>query len=602
MKRISILLILPLILQAQYWGEQVNEKKFEQSGVYFNSHYLNPFGINRFSDLLSDLVEDPFAAIQRNPANMPLDSSRSNLIYFDFRGDRNEPQVLSYAIPTPFMYGDVAAYHAPSIDPRWYDKLRPEPQPVFSLGAIFRPAQRFYFAGSYQLIFKNEPYYQPPVWLYNAQYGRSAFGDELADPQASVPTIDRYSGSDEMLTRGHFLNAAAGYQLLPRLDIGLGLGLVFHERDGRYGNLNRDFYSSTNDDDWYNEYYLDRQQDYRHIDLSAGARYHLSDKVKLGLKLGYLDGKAEQDFFKRDSSLYSYSYNSPPYSSWHNSFRNSTSVQDWQRNGRNYYGALQLDYAINPGRSLMIYYSQNRTKLDLSNNSTIIDTSFYAGSWSNESHASHYQSNSGFSDLRSGDGQSTRHRQQLLLRFRWQEIPRTTVHLGLFLSSQTLEYTVSEPVIMRSHYHYEGEYQDYPADPETVTHYYSRGEDKRLQWNYKLTARSIQIPVFLDYELLDQWHLLLGVNRIWKVWETEDQTVARFKKREINQNGEIEKNENFAERYTSPRETITENLTDFITGLELRLSPDFNIRLLVDPENDPDWRVAQWWLGFNMSL
>jgi hypothetical protein len=98
---------------------------------------------------------------------------------------------------------------------------------------------------------------------------------------------------------------------------------------------------------------------------------------------------------------------------------------------------------------------------------------------------------------------------------------------------------------------------------------------------------------------------MLGLNRILNGWEIEDRTTAYFTKRERNENGQITLETNFGERYTQPKETITEDFTKIIAGLNVNISKSFKINLLVDPEFDnPNtfFRLAQWWLGFTAKL
>ena len=95
---------------------------------------------------------------------------------------------------------------------------------------------------------------------------------------------------------------------------------------------------------------------------------------------------------------------------------------------------------------------------------------------------------------------------------------------------------------------------------------------------------------------------MLGVNRILESWRIEDQTTAYFKYRERNEDGVIQTETNFGERYTQPTEKISEDYTDIITGFDVAVAPEFKIRLLIDPEFENEFRIAQWWLGFEARL
>jgi hypothetical protein len=60
---ISLIFLLPSFLLAQYRGERTTEQSFEQSELYFASHFLNTFGIYRYKDIAPEfkikLLLDP---------------------------------------------------------------------------------------------------------------------------------------------------------------------------------------------------------------------------------------------------------------------------------------------------------------------------------------------------------------------------------------------------------------------------------------------------------------------------------------------------------------------------------------------------------------
>ena len=80
-KVLLLLLFIPMTLSAQYYGERVTEKSFEQSNVFFKSNYLNTFGLFRFHNVAPGLIEDPFLDLHVNPANLPNFQDKSTLIY-----------------------------------------------------------------------------------------------------------------------------------------------------------------------------------------------------------------------------------------------------------------------------------------------------------------------------------------------------------------------------------------------------------------------------------------------------------------------------------------------------------------------------------------
>ena len=63
---ILLSILLPSFLFAQYWGERTTEQSFEQSELYFTSHYLNTFGVYRFKNIAAGLIDDQFLNLYIN--------------------------------------------------------------------------------------------------------------------------------------------------------------------------------------------------------------------------------------------------------------------------------------------------------------------------------------------------------------------------------------------------------------------------------------------------------------------------------------------------------------------------------------------------------
>jgi len=126
-------------LFAQYNNETVTEKSFEQSDLFFQSHYLNTFGVKDFRDVSVGLINDPFLNLQLNPANLPRFEIGNTHLYLDFRGDRTESDIVEdYGWVYPAVYNQ-SIYRPIIIDPRWYSNTRSEPEPIFSLGILTYP-------------------------------------------------------------------------------------------------------------------------------------------------------------------------------------------------------------------------------------------------------------------------------------------------------------------------------------------------------------------------------------------------------------------------------------------------------------------------------
>ena len=592
---IIVLTYLPLILWAQYWGERVTEESFEQSELYFNSYYLNTFGLNRFREVSVGLVDDPFLELYLNPANLP-DLNGNNLVYLDFRGDRTEPAIVENYRIYPIY---ELSYRAPIyIDPRWYENTRREPEPIFSAGLLLYPiklrGKNLFLGGTYQLIHKQEKFYTVPSWIYANRYGYDVFGAK-AEGDYNIPIEDRYAGEDEMLNSGQLFSGFLGYPLTDKLNLGLSIDGVFHSRDGSYMNLNNDEYGNTDNYDWSSLTERSRDQKYHHLDLAGGIRYRLKNDFFAGMKLGFLTGKAEQEYGAIDSSRYNYTSQSQP-EDWSRSFTRNTTQQNWDHDGKNWYGSLNITKTLQEKRILKFYYRYTHKKIDLTNNSSINDTSYYASHWSWDTTTYDYLGESRLSDRRNGSGKRKADRHEGMLSMHWQLTDKNGLSTGIYLSRETSQINSLEPVVVdrRSHYQSTG-YYPYSDDRELF-------EDKSLNWKYKTSYSTVQIPIFVHFKFNSIWAMMIGVNRILYTWEIKDQTLAIFKIRRRVENGEVHSETNFGERYREPNQHISEDFTEVLTKFEASISPQFKIHLLLNPEFKDNFRIAQWWLGFVANL
>jgi hypothetical protein len=602
MRKIFFLVIIPSFILAQYWGERVTEKSYENSDLFFNSYYLNTFGIYQFRDVSKGLFNDPFLRLHLNPALLPEDTTKTE-VYLDFRGDRTEAEVIQYNYYPPYYYNGYydKASIMPIIDPRWYAVTRTEPEPVFSFGILTHPFSDRLFAGAtYQMIFRQEPYYQQPTGIYNSRYGKSAYGDELIANSDDIPIIDRYSGSDEMLTRGHLFSGFVGYQLTPKINVGLNINSVIHEREGQYANLNNDLYSTSNNYNWFNTNSVKRNSNYDHIDLNAGINYKFTDQFSLGFKLGQLDGKAKQSYSNYDSSVYSYNNDSE---NWSQSFSSGATDQHWRHDGTSQYGTITMDYQLAKS-TVSFYFDHRQSDIKLKTNSTIDDTSYYSGEWTSNYYHSMYESYSSLSDIRNSHGDNDVTKNEAMLSIRWRETEKVTAFIGFYFAVSTSKIKNYEPVVAMNQYSskYNYDYTDPASDDYDYSYFYSKFEDKNLVWTYESFRQSIQIPVVFDFHLTKNWNLKLGVNRIWEYWDISEHTIALFSDRTENQNGNITTDKGFGERYTQPDRKFTDNLTEFMAGFSVDISPKLNVNILVEPDTEPEWRIAQWWLSFRAKL
>ena len=602
-KSIKLTLLIILLglsqINGQYWQERTTEQSFEQSSLYFTSHYLNTFGLQSFKKVAVGLINDPFLNLQLNPANLPDLKSKDMLIYLDFRGDRTESELVStFAVPA---YYDYSFSRYPPIDRRWFSVTRAEKEPIFSLGILSYPvsdvSRDIFIGGTYQFIYNEEKYYQVPYWIYNSNYYYDSFGLR-AEGTGDIPIEDRYSGKDEMNTEGHLFSLFAGYNFSDKLTFGASINGVIHDRDGAYIQTSKDEFGQNNNTDWSNSNSQTRNQSYNHIDLSGGIKYLVTPKFSLGLKLGLLTGEADQD--DNSASNHNYSYNDPMIDQeWNINFSRASSAQKWNQDGNTKYARLTFERRIDDKKSVRGFYKYSYSDIDISNSSNINDTSYYRSRWVYNNEWRRHNSTSATHDNRTGSGTKNKYVHEGMINTSWSVTPVTTINIGVFFqSNKSVTKSIDGPVSVSRF----SEYSSTGTDGYNYSNYYSQIEDKSLEWNYKSNYFTLQIPILMEFRTSDKFGLKLGINRILERWKITDQTLAIFDRRLKNENYVITEENNFGERYTQPDEKITEDRTDVIFGANLYISKDFKVNFLIDPEFDDFIRIAQWWLSFEASL
>lgn len=588
MKRKIVLFIIffiPTFLSAQYWGERTTEQSFEQSDLYFKNHFLNTFGVKYYKDIAVGMINDPFLNIELNPAFIPEIGDKEIYVYLDFRGDRTEPQIVQNFV-SPAFDSRASSYIAP-IDRRWFSETRTEPEPLVSLGVITFPletlSKKFYIGGTYQLMLKEESYYSLPFFIYNSQYYYDSFGNEIKS-SANYDIITRYSGNDEMVNEGHLFSAFTGYKYSADLSFGLSINGVSHSRKGNYSNLYYDSYYIT-DNQWSNSDYTQRNQDYSHFDINAGIIYKITPLFSGGLKVGLLTGDVNQNYV----SKYSYfnQHNIPGESpEWSTNLSNSSTDQNWNHDGNTYYFRPYFKRKLTGGSEVSGYYRYAYSDIETSNNSIITDTSFYASLYSGISN----NNSSSVSDIRNGLGFTIKYKHEAMLNFKWKLSDKSVLFTGVYFNSNKTKIYTAEPVIINRYSNYsEGIIQRI-------------FEDKRLEWKHEALDWSLQIPILFNFEINEYLNMMLGVNRIFESWDITDVTTAYFNERKTIKNGVEETKKNFGERYFQPDRGITEDHTDIVTRFEVSPSPALKISLLLDPEFEDTFRIAQWWLSFKAGL
>jgi hypothetical protein len=580
---------------AQYWGERVLEKGFERSDFFFTPSYLNPYGIGSFKSTTPGLLKDPLVDLVINPARLQLDSLESTYFYTDFRSARDitdrtpayYPPWTNYATR---MTSDMIYF------PRVYLNTRRELEPVFSGAFIARPlpvtAAGLTVGFTYQLVMQDEKYYSVPQDIYKSAVGYDYNGMRAAAAD-NIPVVDKYSGEDNMHQTGHFVSGFVRYAFPEGLEIGAKLSRVTFSRDGSFGSSNLWQHYQSSNSLWSS---LEaREQTYGHWDVAGGIEYRLTEQTTLGGSVGYIWGDANQTLRNNDSSYYSYSS-----TSWSNFYnRSANTLHDWKHDGRTTYFGFDVATRISPASTLSFIYQRQQSTVDITLGSTIRDTSYSTYAWSNAGEPENSYSQSYLSDLRSGKGSSEATNDRLLATVQWDLDEWLHLSIGAQVEWQKSETNTLESVSLVGR-------SAYWSTTGSWDYRYGNEESKDLHWKFTASRTSFQIPIFVTVRLSKVVDVLLGLNRNMTQWEIEDVTLAIFRLRMSMSNGTVNREENFGERYTQPKEKVSDVRTTFLAGLTVAPSKSLELRLLMVPNfrdgfEGTELEQLQWWIGLTVT-
>jgi len=611
-KRISLLagLVLLILISfqnrgfGQYWSERVLEKSFEQMDFFFVPNYLNPYGLSNFVTTTPGLLDDPLLNLVINPANIYSDSLRRTYFYLDFRNTHVKDSRNQSYYPMPMLdYRESYSYDM-IYYPTYYIQSRKALEPVFSVALLSRPFKSKFnglFIGmTYQAIFQNESYYSVPQDIYRSNIGYDYAGNKTWE-STDIPIVDRYSGTDDMQQKGHFLSLYTGYELSRNLQIGFKMNRTLFSRDGSFGSNN--FWENTSRYEYTSIRYdiRTRKQDYDHWDFSAGINFNLSHRTKLGVYGGYLGCDAIQSMNQQDSSLYkSGQIDAKP--DWSYYRKLGATIQNWKHDGKGYYGGVNFNVQLDPSKLLIFYYTYNRQNVDIFISSIVSDSSYgnYRNEWSDGYYHNEYDY--ALQDVRDGNGEKTHKIHRFMGALQWQIEKTKKLHIGFNVEISNQKTNTDEQVLASRH---SRSYYISPYYPDGRNYFDATNEDKNLLWEFSVKTINLQIPIIFTWKLSNSIELLLGLNRKMISWEIEDMTLARFKYRQHTTDSDTTLKENFGERYTQPTEKRTDIQTTMLGGLTISPSKYFNIRLLAVPNFKDTYqgttlREFQWWIGINL--
>ncbi len=583
-----IVFVIPVF--AQYYPEQILEKQFESSNLYFERFYLNTFGLKNFSNVAPGIMEDTFIRLSLNPAYGVRDTLKKLEIYLDFRNTREEEKITNYPVPLP--YTDSYYYVPP--DPRWFAETRKEPEPVFSLGLRYKPLARFHIAAAYQLTYKEEPFYQTPIYIYNDRYGYGPFDRTLTPDKTNVPTVTRSQRNDQLLTQAHLFAGYLGYRLNDKTDVGLGLALVKHKRNGDYLNLHRNEYNNEQEQNWLSSYSIDRNLDYKQTDFFAGMRFLPSEKLHFGFQAGMLLGNANQTRTVDDTS-HSFSKQDP---NFFKSFRRKTEDQRFKHDGKKYYSTVTANFRTNDKSSIFIFATFSRLNADISDRSLTSDTSYYHNFTQSGLTFREDRSSSGLFDKRTSSGDQKEDFLEAMITLKSHQSPKTRFRLGMYFSYKKTIKNIAEPVLLNSSWYWEYQSEQDNGEYSHDKKHTARFEDKTLKWRYEYIRKSLQFPIYWWRKLNDNIAFFTILNKYWIGWETKEKTEAIFKERRVTEGDQTKISKNFIERYSEdPGRHYTEDSADLIMGVEVNITKRAMIRYTINPDFSPETRIAQWWIS-----
>jgi hypothetical protein len=588
------LLATPGRIYSQYWGERVQEKGFEQTDFFFMPNTLNPYGLGSFRGVARGLLNDPWLSMSVNPAHLMLDSVGSVVAYTDVRSaktitDQNPwggPILADYAVrssivPYPYFYNQTT---------------RRVLEPVFSGGVLAAVMPELTVGVTYQLMMQNEKYYSVPQNIYRSVLGEDYSGNRAA-AASSIPITDISGGDDKMEQRGHFLSLYASTTLSDAVRLGVKAGRAFFSRNGIYGTNNSwsNSYATNSTWLWGNE--EARSEGYNHWEIAGGGGFDFGSGGYLGVSVGYLWGDATQALRLTDTS-YS-AYGAMPTGSIYQSSGNT--LQEWTHHGRTV--SVGVDYAVKiaPRATLRLLYERMRTSVDIGLGSSILDTSFSAYGYTYNDTLQTSTSNSLLLDGRSGYGERVTGSHRMLGSVEWTIDDKVRLTAGAQLDWTNTDITTTETVLMRGASRYVSSYSG------GYGYLWETGESKDLHWTFSASRSNFQVPILVFARIAPPVELMFGINRVMS-WSTiDDVTLAIFRYRQSNDNGNVMKATNFGERYTTPTDESSDVRTTFLAGLTATVSDHVNLRLLLTPNYRDTYDGTtldeiQWWISVGVKL
>jgi hypothetical protein len=232
---------------------------------------------------------------------------------------------------------------------------------------------------------------------------------------------------------------------------------------------------------------------------------------------------------------------------------------------------------VSSDRRLQLIYQYTHQNTDILLSGSILDTSFGRSRYRWDTTVYRYDSEYALVDERSGTGTTVATSHRLSGSYQWKLGESVSLSIGGQYESRESETNTQEGVTARRHSRYLAT-GSYPS-----AYFDSTAESKTLFWNFRTRLTRVTIPVFLTIRASASAELLFGLNRSASSWTAEDVTLAVFDERLHSDTQGSTREQNFGERYTQPRERMSEVRTTLMAGLTVSPSPSLSIRFLAVP-------------------
>ncbi len=605
MRSSIILSIIILLNYSSGYGQSVYsaplkstiEKSFEHNIYQFKPNYLNPFGFGGFGSATPGLIDEQLLNLHINPAFLVTDSLSNNYIYLDFRENHNRDiKTNNFNCYVPWINNKFRSDIANKCSiPQGVSIKRHEPK--LSGAYLLRPfgskLGRFSIGATYQIIYENEPYFNPVQDTYQSVLGYSFVG--IRSFYTQNLRYDDLGELDNLKHEGRFFSLLTGFEVIPHLDFAMRLSRMLFKQDG---SISSSDISSI-------EFENKRNYNYNHWDISAGFNYKFSNKVIAGVMGGYLKGKAVQNFDVNSHQIVEEGGINVG-SNWNYYFSAGLSDQLLDHSGRTIYAGMNVKAHWSPRHKWSFYYRHLRQSVNISLHSIEHDTSYSHSYNEGALFMSGSEASSAYQEIRFGTGSHFDFSHRFGAAMQWNVFRKTRLNFCLIFDAYMRKIQTSEDISLYSFS--ESRQFDTNSDDQAFNKFEERS---RLNWDFKMDVMSIQLPVLINQQISNFMELHFGVNqRLTGWWYKKDNSsrVVDFLEKQSPDSDETYRILQSPNGYdfTYQGTTRSDITTTVLAGVTISPSRHYQVRFMMTPHfiktNDgTKLREVQWWINLNLS-